>query len=81
MIRFLFRRAAQGAFVLWAAFTASFGLLFLLPSDPVLTMLGADGQGANVDPAEVAALRTEYGFDQPVWLQYLSRLGAALRGA
>ena len=80
MIRFLFRRAAQGAFVLWAAFTASFVLLFLLPSDPVLTMLGADGQGANVDPAEVAALRTEYGFDQPVWLQYLSRLGAALRG-
>ena len=80
MIRFLFRRAAQGAFVLWAAFTASFVLLFLLPSDPVLTMLGADGQGANVDPVEVAALRTEYGFDQPVWLQYLSRLGAALRG-
>ena len=80
MLRFLLRRAAQGAFVLWAAFTASFVLLFLLPSDPVLTMLGADGQGANVDPAEVAALRTEYGFDQPVWLQYLSRLGAALRG-
>lgn len=80
MTRFLLRRVAQGLFVLWAAFTASFVLLYVLPTDPIVTMLGADGQGANVDPAQVAQLRHEYGFDRPLWVQYLTRLAAAARG-
>ena len=80
MIRYVVRRLAQGIFVLWAAFTASFVLLYLLPADPVVTMLGADGQGANVDPAQLEQVRRQYGFDQPVLVQYAHRLVAALHG-
>lgn len=75
---YLVRRLGQAVFVVWAAFTVSFVILYLLPSDPIVTMLGAGGDGASVDPEQIAQLRAEYGFDQPVVLQYLHRLGAAI---
>ena len=74
---YLLRRVGQAVFVVWAAFTVSFVILYLLPSDPVVTMLGAGGDGTSVDPAQIAALRTEYGFDQPVSCS----TSAARRGA
>lgn len=80
MTRYVLQRLAQSAFVLWAAFTVSFALLYLLPSDPVQTMLGSNGDGGALSEAEMAQLRAEYGFDKPVAVQYIVRLGAALRG-
>ncbi|MGO1241466.1 MAG: ABC transporter permease, partial [Cellulosimicrobium funkei] len=38
MGRYVLRRAGQGLFVLWAAFTISFFVLYLLPSDPAALM-------------------------------------------
>ncbi len=80
LARYLAGRVGQAIFVLWAAFTASFVILYLLPSDPVLTMLSGGGDGTNVDPVALAALRHAYGFDRPVLVQYFSRLGSALHG-
>ncbi|GLW72640.1 peptide ABC transporter permease [Kitasatospora phosalacinea] len=80
MTRYLLRRLAHTAFVLWAAFTASFVLLFLLPGDPVATMVLGGGGSAALDGAQVAALRHAYGFDRPVPAQYLDRLLHALHG-
>lgn len=80
MSRYLLRRVAQGVFVLWAAFTLTFVILYLLPSDPVEIMLSAGGDQVAVDPAVVEALRAEHHMDQPVHLQYLHTLGDALRG-
>ncbi|WP_131786774.1 ABC transporter permease [Protofrankia symbiont of Coriaria ruscifolia] len=83
MTRYLLRRLVHAAFVLWAAFTVSFGLLYLLPTDPVSTMAlgGAGGAGGGVpSAAQIAALRKAYGFDRPLPEQYLSRLAAALHG-
>jgi len=77
---YLARRAAQGVVVLWAAFTLTFVVLYLLPSDPVEIMLHADGDQTAVDPAAIAALRAEHHLDQPVLLQYLYTLGDVLRG-
>lgn len=76
---YLLRRVGQAVFVVWAAFTVSFVILYLLPSDPIVTMLGAGGDGTSVDPVQIAALREEFGFDQPVFVQYLQRLGAAVQ--
>ena len=64
--------------MLWAAFTVSFAVLYLLPSDPVSIMLDAANPGGTVDPAQVAELRARYGFDRPPLEQYLraARAGA-----
>ncbi|MFB9948691.1 ABC transporter permease [Rhizobium puerariae] len=79
MARFLIR-IGQAAFVLWAAFTLSYALLFLLPSDAVEIMLNASGDQRQLNPAVYEALRTQYGLDLPVWKQYLHALGRALQG-
>lgn len=78
-LRYLASRLAQGILVLWIAFTLSFFLLYWLPGDPVITMLGAGGEPQNFDPAEVARLRAEFHLDQPLIVQYLIALGALLR--
>jgi len=80
MARYLLRRLAQALLVLWAAFTVSFVILFLLPGDPVAIMLNPGGQATYVDPAAEAALRAELGFDQPLLVQYGQRLAAAVQG-
>ncbi|GLZ42751.1 ABC transporter permease [Actinokineospora sp. NBRC 105648] len=74
------RRLGHAVVVLWAAFTLSFVILYLLPGDAVLTKLGAAEAGVTSSPAEIAALRAEYGLDDPVLLHYGKRLLAALHG-
>lgn len=78
-LRYLASRLAQGAVVLWLAFTLSYFLLWWLPGDPVITMLGAGGELQSFDPAEVDRLRAEFNLDQPLPLQYLLALVAVLR--
>jgi peptide/nickel transport system permease protein len=77
---YLLRRFGQAVAVLWAAYTATFLILDLLPGDPVSAMAGGGLQQAPVDPAQLAALKREYGFDKPILLQYLDYLGRAVRG-
>jgi peptide/nickel transport system permease protein len=78
MIRYLGQRLLQGAFVLWAAYTVSFFILYLLPGDAVSIMASGDEEN-SVDPALVAKLRSEYGLDRPLHEQYLIALGQALQ--
>ncbi|HLS77634.1 MAG TPA: ABC transporter permease [Nocardia sp.] len=81
MARYLFSRVLQAIWVLWAAFTLSFAVLYLLPADPVaIAADSAAGAGTPVDAAALDELRARYGLDRPVWEQYLSALGNAVRG-
>ncbi len=66
--------------MLWAAYTVSFFVLEFLPGDPVSAMAGGGLTSSPVDPAELAALRAEYGFDKPIVVQYFDYLGRALVG-
>ncbi|RIQ48609.1 ABC transporter permease [Bordetella avium] len=75
--QYLGRRLAQAALVLWAAYTVSFLILYILPSDPISIMLN-QSDASVVDPAQVAALRAEYHLDDPLWKQYLLALSGAL---
>ncbi|CAM3470150.1 ABC transporter permease [Occultella aeris] len=77
---YLVRRLGQAAVVLWAAFTVSFVILYMLPGDPVAIMLNPGGQATYVDPEAEAALRAELGFDKPLIEQYFTRLVAAVQG-
>lgn len=76
---YLLRRLGFAALVLWASYTVSFAVLYLL-ADPVATLVARASDGSAVTAAELAELRARYGLDQPVPVQYLDRLWAALRG-
>ncbi|HCX84452.1 MAG TPA: peptide ABC transporter permease [Micrococcales bacterium] len=79
MTRYLLRRVGQGVFVLWAAWTISFFILYLLPSDPAALIAARGGEADTVDPALLEQLRAQYGLDRPVRVQYVTALLAALR--
>ncbi|MFB4297631.1 ABC transporter permease [Actinomadura sp. NTSP31] len=80
MRRYAALRLAQAAGVLWAAYTVSFLVLDLLPGDPVSAMAGQGVDQGTIDPAQIERLKSEYGFDKPIPVQYLDYLGKALRG-
>lgn len=78
MKQYLSRRVGQALLVLWAAFTASFVLLQLLPGDAVLIKFLAPELGLS--PEQLADIRAAYGADTPVWQQYGHTLLNFLRG-
>lgn len=77
MTRYLSGRFLQGIFVLWAAFTLSFVVLYALPSDPAAIMIGPSN---SFTPAELEARRHELGLDRSLLEQYVGRLGDLLHG-
>lgn len=79
MTRYVIVRVLQAIGVLWAAFTISFAVLFLLPSDPVQMAVDAD-PGVPPDPVAIAELRARYGLDRSVPEQYWTALAHAVRG-
>ncbi|MFE2999667.1 ABC transporter permease [Nocardia sp. NPDC059246] len=79
MGRYVIGRVLQAVGVLWAAFTLSFVVLYLLPGDPVDVAANA-ATGTPVDAAAVAEMRARYGLDQPLWAQYRTALTHAVRG-
>lgn len=80
MTGYLLRRVALAVGVLWAAFTVSFVVLYLLPGDPVATMASGGLDGEPLTGAQLDELRARYGLDRPLPVQYATRLWAALHG-
>ncbi|WP_130178832.1 ABC transporter permease [Cryobacterium sp. SO1] len=74
----LARRLGGAVFVLWAVATLTFFAVRLIPGDPAEAILG--GPGSQTSPEALAAVRAEYGLDQPVFLQYLAQLGRLATG-
>ncbi|PSP96492.1 ABC transporter permease [Halobacteriales archaeon QS_5_70_17] len=70
MLRYTIRRLLQGIPVLVGIVTITFFLTDAIPGDPVSIMLGP-----SPSQAEVEAIRTKYGLDQPLWLRYVNYLG------
>ncbi|WP_120336819.1 ABC transporter permease [Cryobacterium soli] len=74
----LTRRIGGAVFVLWAVATLTFFAVRLIPGDPAQAILG--GPGSQTSPEALAAVRAEYGLDQPVFVQYLAQLGRLATG-
>lgn len=55
--------------------TLIFSVMYIMPGDPVLLLLGAD---SNPSPEAVASMRQQLGLDQPVVTQYFTWLWNAL---
>ncbi len=61
--------------VVWLVVSLVFLLIHLVPGDPILQMLG---EGAT--PADIGALRHQYGLDKPLWAQYVSYWDGVVHG-
>jgi peptide/nickel transport system permease protein len=77
MLRFTLRRVIETIPVLFLMTVLVFGLLLLLPGDPVLGMLGP---AAQVDEDAVARMRSDLNLDEPLPVQYLTWLTNTLQG-
>ncbi|CAJ62744.1 MULTISPECIES: ABC transporter permease [Frankia] len=75
--RYLAVRLAHSVFVVWAAYTLSFVILYLVPGDPVEMMVSSSGV-ISVTSQQIAQLRAEYGVDRSPPAQYLTNLWDAL---
>lgn len=74
MIRFALGKLAEAAIAIWGVVTIVFFVSRVL-GDPAVLLLPI---GAS--DAELQALRSSLGLDQPILLQYFTSLGAMLRG-
>ncbi len=75
MRAFLLKRLSFLALSVLGAFTIAFLVMRLIPGDPAQVMLGD-----YATKESIARLRETLGLDRPLWLQYLTFVGRALRG-
>lgn len=75
MLRYLIRRLLLSVLVVAGVATIAFGLLHLIPGDPVDAILGTEA-----NPQSREALRRELGLDRPVLVQYAAWWADLLRG-
>ncbi|MFE4519332.1 ABC transporter permease [Kitasatospora sp. NPDC056783] len=76
MGRFVARRLLQMIPVFFGTTLLIFVMVHALPGDPVAAMWGDKAP----DPAQVAALRHQFGLDKPMFQQYLDYMGGLLTG-
>lgn len=81
MIDYIARRILVMIPTLIAISVITFIIIQLPPGDYLTTMISEmESQGEAVDQAKIAALRAQYGLDQPMWLQYLVWIGGIIQG-
>ena len=78
MTKYLALRIGQAVLVLWAAFTAGFVLLQLLPGDAILIKFQNPELGLS--PDQIAEIRQLYGGDEPSLVRYVHTLFGFLGG-
>lgn len=76
MLNFLLRRLATLLPTLVGVTLVAFGLIRLVPGDPIAIMMGERA----LDEATHARLMHELGLDQPLWRQYADYVGGLLHG-
>jgi dipeptide transport system permease protein len=76
MLRFVIARLGVLIPTFLGVTIVAFGLIRLIPGDPIQVLAGERG----IDPERHARLMAEYGFDRPLWEQYLVYLGGVLQG-
>jgi dipeptide transport system permease protein len=76
MFRFILTRVSLLVPTFIGMTLLAFFLIRLVPGDPIETMAGERG----IDPARHAELRTAYGFDKPILVQYGIYIGRVLHG-
>ena len=76
MLRFLLHRVGLLIPTFIGVSIIAFSFIRLLPGDPVMLMAGERG----ISEERYAELMAQYGFDRPLWRQYVDYLGNILQG-
>ena len=77
MLTYIVQRLAESAIVLLIMSFVVYGLIGLMPGDPIDIMVSAN---PDLTPEDARRLRALYGLDRPIGERYLNWLGAALQG-
>lgn len=75
MTRYIAQRCAISLITLFLASVAVFVSVRMLPGDPAQVLAGE-----TADPQLIAAIRAQFGLDQPIWVQYFTYVGQVLGG-
>jgi peptide/nickel transport system permease protein len=74
--RFVVRRVAQMLVVLFAVSVLTFLIFNVIPGgDPALRLAGR-----QPDPGQLERIREDWGFDEPLWVQYVKTMGNVVSG-
>ena len=76
MLRFILNKLALIVPTVIGITIASFSFIRLLPGDPILAMAGQHG----VTPERYEILKEQFGFNLPIWQQYLNYVWGLLNG-
>jgi len=76
MIRFIFNRLLLIIPTFIGITIVAFAFVRILPGDPVLMIAGERG----VSPERYQALMAQFGYDQPIWVQYWNYLSGIFQG-
>ena len=76
MLRFIFGKIIYLIPTFLGITIVAFGFIRLLPGDPVLMLAGERG----ISPERHAELLAEFGFDKPIWQQYINYVWDVLHG-
>lgn len=75
MFEYLVKRLLLIPITLLGVFTITFSLLYIVPGDPVATIMG---EKANIETKQ--AIRKKLNLDQPLYVQYYRYLGNVVQG-
>lgn len=75
MFLFLIRRLILVIPVIFGLLLLTFIMMRVVPTDPAVALAGE-----NASAEQIAAIRTQFGFDQPIIVQFWSYLGQVVRG-
>jgi dipeptide transport system permease protein len=76
MLRFVIARLGVLIPTFLGVTIVAFGLIHMIPGDPIELLVGERG----IDPVRHEELKARFGFDKPIWQQYLTYLGGLLQG-
>jgi peptide/nickel transport system permease protein len=81
MVNYIVSRIFAGLITIWVASIISFVVIQLPPGDYVTSYIASlQASGTMVGAEEAAALRIQYGLDQPIYVQYLKWFGLMVSG-
>lgn len=75
MLEYLIKRLIMIPITLLGIFTISFALLYIVPGDPVSTIVGQ-----HADPETIKNIREKMGLDKPIYVQYINYIGKVSHG-
>jgi peptide/nickel transport system permease protein len=81
MVSYIIRRVLYACLIVVLVSVTVFALIRMLPGDPIEMLVSQDiMQQASRDPAYYARLRSEYGLDKPMLIQFVDWFAKMLRG-